>query len=757
MKKFIVVFVVIALFASQFAVNISANEVFSENLIEVSEEPLKNPAFSHKGGFYEDEVSLSISTDEPDTKIYYTTDGSDPVPGKESTSEFDEFIKIKSRSGDPNVLSLINTANPEYDGNITTPNGEVFKCTIIKALAITNDGARSDIVTNSYFIDENMKTRYSIPVISLVTDYANLFDSETGIYTSFNCMKKGSEWERPMHIEFFEPDGKLAFSQNIGARINGGYTRVYPQKSFRLYANEKYDAQEKFKYDVFQGSAKNSDNEVIDSFKRLLLRNGGNDWQGVMMRDSLIQGLVSHLNVDTQASRPCVLFLNGEYWGVHNIRERYDNHYLKSHYDLDKDKVAMLDVFETPEILEGTQDDVTAYFEDIVNYLEGNSITDENTYEQIKTKMDVENFIDYNITQIFVGNNDWPGNNVTIWKYKTDDGKYHPEAPKGQDGRWRWVIRDTDFGLGIWDRSPDHNTLGFALGSFTESGIEYANAPWAIFILTTLLKNDEFRNEFISRFADQLNTTFTTNRVKEKIEIAKSLIEEAMPEHYDRWNVYWLNMSYFKRNTLHMKEYARVRPDYVRGYIVNEFSNYGVKGPVSIKLNSDTSKGHIKINTIDIDASTPGVENQSEWSGIYFKGVPVTLKAVPSEGFEFCHWSGIRNISKTSDTISFIPTEDMSITAVYKPIGSPYVEEYYYGDFNDDKTVDAIDFALLRMKLLGITHTYRDNEDATFQKRVDVNGDTNINSVDFAYLRKFLLGKISEFPVGSKFKVEEIS
>lgn len=752
MKKIIVVFIVIALFVSQFAVNISANEVVSGNLNEGLAETLKNPVFSHMGGFYEDEFSLVISTEEPDTKIYYTIDGSDPIPRNESTSELEEFIKIKSRAGDPNILSTINTANPEYDGELTTPNGEVFKCTIIKAVAIRKDGVKSDIVTNSYFVDKDMKTRYSIPVISLVTDYANLFDSETGIYTRYNCMEKGVEWERPMHIEFFEPDGKLAFSQNIGTRINGGYTRVYPQKSFRLYANEKYDASAKFKYDVFQGSAKNADNEVIDSFKRLLLRNGGNDWQGVMMRDSLIQGLVEHLNLDTQASRPSVVFLNGEYWGVYNIRERYDNHYLKSHYDLDKDKVAILDLFETPEILEGTQDDVTAYFIDIVNYLEENSITDKNTYEQIKTKMDVENFIDYNITQIFVGNNDWPGNNVTIWKYKTDDGKYHPDAAKGQDGRWRWVIRDTDFGLGIWDRSPDHNTLGFALGSFTESGIEYANAPWAIFILKTLLKNDEFRNKFVSRFADQLNTTFTTNRVTQKIDIAKSLIEGAMPEHYDRWNVSWLNMPYFERNTSHMKEYARVRPDYVRGYIVNEFSNYGVEGSVSIKLNTDSSKGHIKINTIDIDVCTPGVENQSEWSGIYFKGVPVTLKAVPSVGFEFCHWSGIRNISKKSDTMSFIPTEDMSITAVYKPVGSSCSDEYYYGDFNDDKIVDSIDFALLRMELLGITHTNPNNEDATFQKRVDVNGDNKINSVDFAYLKKKLLGKISEFPLGIKFK-----
>jgi rhamnogalacturonan endolyase len=94
----------------------------------------------------------------------------------------------------------------------------------------------------------------------------------------------------------------------------------------------------------------------------------------------------------------------------------------------------------------------------------------------------------------------------------------------------------------------------------------------------------------------------------------------------------------------------------------------------------------------------------------------------------------------------------MCITAVYKPVGSSCSDEYYYGDFNDDKIVDSIDFALLRMELLGITHTNSNNEDATFQKRVDVNGDSKINSVDFAYLKKKLLGKISEFPLGIKFK-----
>lgn len=367
--------------------------VFSEatpkasNIYTSATTAVKMPVFSHQGGFYESAFNLKISTDELKVKIYYTLDGSDPVPGVAGTYEYIGGIDIKSRAGEPNVLSMIENISADTVWNPwKEPNGTVFKCSIVKAVAIREDGVKSKIVTNTYFVDPNMKTRYSIPVISLVTDSDNLFDSTTGIYINTNCEKKGSEWERPMHIEFFEPDGSLGFSQYIGARLNGEWSRKFPQKSFRLYADGGYDDTDKFKYDVFSGLTKKVNGEKLDSFARLILSNGANDNSTLMLRDEVLQSLVSHLKIDTQAYRPSVVFLDGEYWGIYNIRERYDKKYLKAHYNLNKDKVAILDIWEEPVIQEGTAADVLAYTKDIIDYLKSNPITKQSTYEYIKTK-----------------------------------------------------------------------------------------------------------------------------------------------------------------------------------------------------------------------------------------------------------------------------------------------------------------------------------------------------------------------------------
>ncbi|NLD45999.1 MAG: dockerin, partial [Clostridiaceae bacterium] len=584
--------------AAEFVI-FSKSTPLASNVYTPEATAVKMPVFSHKGGFYNEKFDLKITTDEADVKIYYTKDGTDPEPGNESTIEFEGNIEINGRTGDPNVYSLYRNPMPDYYPSWQDPNGEIFKCTVLKAVAIREDGVKSKIVTHSYFVEPNMKTRYSIPVVSLVTDPANLFDSEKGIY-SYNYLNKGSEWERPMHMEFFEPDGTLGFSQYVGARISGGETRYLPQKSFRIYFDKGYDDKNKVKYDIFPGLTKRGDGKKLDTFERLILRNGGNDNQSLLFRDSLLQGLVSHLKIDIQASRPSVVFLDGEYWGIYNFRERYDSEYIKYHYNADKEKVAMLDVWEYPEVLEGENSDAGAYMSDLIYYLKENSISQPGTYEYIKTKMDLENYIDYNIAQIMVGNNDWPGNNTTVWKYKTEDEKYNPEAPYGLDGRWRWMLRDTDFGYGIWGKSPAHNTLCFALGDFIEPGMEYANSPGIVFLLNTLLENEDFRNEFINHFADQMNTSFRPERVHEEIDKAKKAIELEMPEHLERYTSWGLSMNSWYRDIDYIKYYATERPYYVRRHITDKFESAGVTGTGTIKLNTDSSKGYIRINSIDI-------------------------------------------------------------------------------------------------------------------------------------------------------------
>ncbi|HEY9061211.1 MAG TPA: CotH kinase family protein [Pseudobacteroides sp.] len=665
---------------------------------------IEEPAFSQNGGFYTGAFNLSLTTTETNSKIYYTKNGSDPVPGAEGTFEYTTSINIKSRAGEANVLSMIQNISGDKDTPWIAPVGEVFKCTTIKATVVKSDGKKSKVITHSYFVDPNIKTRYSLPVISLVTDKANLFDNSKGIYVNGNFLNEGQEWERPIHMEFFEKDGTLGFSHDSGVRIHGGWSRKYPQKTFRMYA-EGYGDTDSFKYDIFPGLTKEANGKKLNSFKTILLRNAGNDWSSAMMRDEIMHKIVSHLDVETMAYRPSVVFLNGEYWGIYNIRERYDKHYLASHFNLDKDKVAILDYVsgsvEKLDVQEGTPDDATAFMTDITNYLKSNSITQKATYEQIKTKMDVSNFIDYNISEIFFGNTDWPNNNVSMWRYKTDDGKYHPEAPIGQDGRWRWFVKDMDFGLGLYNKSVTHNTLNYATVEFSEGG--RSNYPWSVFLLKTLLQNTEFRNEFINRFADHINTTFDPVRVNQIVDEAKSAIEAAMPEHSNRWNIIKMTATRptdatWTKNVEAIKEYASSRPANVRQHIISKFGTNGVTGTVSIKLNSTAQQGYVRINSLDIKSDTPGVTNPEAWTGTYFKGVPVTIKAVAQGGYKFDHWEGVTGLDASSEIITITPSENCNLTAVFKvdnvvvtptPVSSYKISGYISTEIESDANMKS--------------------------------------------------------------------
>ena len=631
---------------------------------------VKPPLFSKEGGFYTNEFELSVTSEVYGAKIYYTTNGSDPVPGEKGTLLYDGPIKIKSRAGEENVLSMIKEVSDSW----SAPKGEVFKCTTLKAVAVREDGEKSKIITHTYFVDPDIKTRYTLPVISVVTDYDNLFDPSNGIYTANNASKKGDEWERPVHIEYFDTNGKLGFSQNIGLRIHGNASRGLPQKSLRIYADGENGDLGKIKYEVFPGLTKTGSGKSLKTFERLILRNCGNDWNIAHMRDELTHTLVSHISgLDTQAVRPAILFLNGEYWGIYYIRERYDKDYFKNHYDLDNDKVAILEFSkkEEPEIQEGTSEDAEAYKKDVIDYLKSNSITDTKTYEYIKTKIDVDNFIIYYITQIFCGNTDWQANNTVIWKYKTEDGKYNPEASYGMDGRWRWVLKDTDLGFGY------HNDFSVTRDSLSDAIGDTRNPRWYNFLFQTLLKNTEFRNQFINCFADQLNTTFNSERVLQVIKEFEDTLSPEMLEHSNRWQTRKLideniEDSTWSRNVQVIKDYAKRRPEYIIGFIENKFRNEGVTGTAKINLKTDSKKGFIKINSIDIKSSTPGVKDPNEWEGIYFTGIPVKLKAIANDGYVFDHWEGI---SGDSDTIEFIHDKPITVTAVFKQVSAAIPEE----------------------------------------------------------------------------------
>jgi hypothetical protein len=622
----------------------------SSNISQGFEGITPMPVFSHISGSYTDEFELEISSTMENVQIYYTLDGSTPTTG---SNQYAGTISISSLVGTPNDISLIPTNNnpdpgPPYYEGWQPPTGEVFKVNVVRAVVVKENHLPGPVATHSFLVDESGQDRYSLPLFFLNTDRENFFDPDIGIYipgNHNNMFQRGREWERPMHLELLENDGTKAFSGDMGVRIHGGTTRSRPRKSLRIYARNDY-GDSWINYQLFP-------EKPVHQYKRFLLRNSGNDWDQAVFRDGFMQYLARDLNVETQYYRPAILFLNGEYWGIHNIRDRYDQHYIFSHYGLQEHEMTI--VQNNSYFAYGNPDGVQHY-NSMRSFINNNNMASQGNFEHVQTLMDTQSFIDEQITGIFIMNTDWPGNNVNYFRRLID---YDPQAPPGMDGRWRWHILDTDFGFWLdffyvpgVDQGAAHNTLAMA----TEpNGPSWPNPSWSTFLLRNLLNNEGFKNDFINRFADLMNTTFKSENVVAVLDSIETALQPEMQEHIDRWRRP-VSMNEWHENLQRMRTFAQQRPTYTRIHIRDHFNLSGIYN-LQLAVN-DPEMGGININTIAPDVS-------SGWSGIYFRSIPIKLKAVPEPGYRFSHWSGTQGSNDESWTVSF--NGDASLTAHFEP------------------------------------------------------------------------------------------
>lgn len=628
----------------------------SPKVLPFAKSPVDEPIFSRMGGFYAEEFMLELITSEPEGVIYYTLDGSIPHPdnvhpdpdmpieNRAVTYVYEKPIAIDGLENKNNDITRIPTNRMRRGDRVwIEPRGETFKAVVVRAI-VEKQGILSNIVTHSFFIDNKLHNRYSFPVISISTYNSYLFDDDIGIYVygnNTNYNRRGYNWEIPIHIEFFEKDGNLAFSHNAGARIHGSFTRRFPQKSLRLYSRKEYGP-EYFAYQFFNDKA-------VDKFKTIILRNSGNDWNLTMFRDAAMQSLIQHLNLDTQYSRPTIVFINGHYWGIHNVRDRYDEYYLSYHYNVDQSDVVILDRAGS---LHTGREGEEAHYHNMLSFIRENGLVSKNNYEYIQTQMDVDNFIKYYATQIYNANTDWPHANIRYWRYTGDE--YSSESPPELDGRWRWLVFDVDRSLGYrGKREIDHNTIHWVVTS--ERNARHS------FLFRSLLHNESFRNDFLNVFADLLNTTFHPARVINTIGKFENIYSPEITEHIARWGG---PRSYenWQRNIDVMREFAGRRPDIVREHIVE---NFNLSGTANVTLIADQERGYITINSLMITDDTPGIENSALWSGSYFAGIPIQITAVPLEGYRFEGW---KEIQDEEAMLTKVLERDITLTAVFSEI-----------------------------------------------------------------------------------------
>ncbi len=676
---------------------------------------LEPPVFSRSGGFFQNDFNLDIQHPDTAVTIIYTTDGSEPcIDNLEGTTYFyknqypfypdspfgdtlsqaftsyvyGQPIVIEDRSPHPDKISLISSTvhDPYY-----FPEEPVFKGTVIRARAYQDQMIPSEITTHTYFVTPHSSNRFSLPVLSISVQEDLLFDYEQGIYVPGldadqwrldnpnepfswpfrgNFRREGIDWEYPAHIELFEkPSMQRAMGRNIGLRIHGGASRSFPMKSFRLYARNQYTSSH-LEYPFFES-------RPDDKYKRLILRNSGNDfpttiWEPqynsrTMFRDAAIQAIVQHMNFGTQAYQPFILFINGEYWGLINARERIDKYYLERVYGADPENIDLL------TSRSGVKEGDNLHYLKTISYIEDHGLAEDVHYDYIQTRIDTESFMDYQIAQIYADNTDWPGNNIDFWRLRTDE--YQPDAPYGHDGRWRWLMFDMDFGFGLWDRegSYQHNMLEFATD---DDGPGWPNPPWSTFLLRSFLENESFLHGFINRFADQLNTAFLPERVVSVIYDMKNTIAPEVRDHYARWG--WpAEQEEWEEKVEVMVEFAEKRPHYQKQHIKDFFE---LEGTYRLDLDvSNPLKGHIRINTIEIKPSTPGVSDDPyPWTGIYFKEIPIELEAIPVPGYRFSHWEGASNSS--SALIELTPGENIQLKAHFERLTHHVLLHYWLLD-----------------------------------------------------------------------------
>lgn len=561
--------------------------------------------FSKGSGTYPEAFDLELTCDTA-TAIYYTTDGSDPSdPANTSRQQYAPgSIHVADREGDPNVLSAIDPIlfdatnvkasadGKSFESTVEKPaDDDVDKCTVIKAAAQFADGTCSAVTTNTYFIGEMADhidgirqsceaAGMDLSVMSISMDADDLFDSKKGIYVKgdvfnqalekyfadggsigwsasdtcrgmdANYKQKGKEWERKTHIDYFESDGtntSCKLQQDCGIRIQGNYSRSDYQKSFRLYARADY-GEKNFKYG-FWNQAKDDSGNVIEKYKKIVLRNGGNCAFTTKFADSYWQSLMEGIDCDKQSARPCVVYLNGEYWGVYVLQDDYCGAYFENKHGVDKDSVIIykgdaeanrvlgykLDEGELPEGV--TNEDY--YFQDIENFMrEHNDLSNPADYEAFCQLVDADSALDYFATQVWINNKwDWPGKNWSMWKSTIND----PTNPYA-DGKWRFLMYDVEFG-GISGRDDARaNTVANSKLLLTGTAEKEEDTNWDkpnVRCFALLMTNPGFREKFNARLTSFSDTMFERSHILERANQFRDVYQPILDQFFNRFPTLW--------------------------------------------------------------------------------------------------------------------------------------------------------------------------------------------------------------------------
>jgi len=406
-------------------------------------------------------VTVTIQVAEPDAKIHYTLDGKKPT-----------------------------SASAVYAGPI-----RVDHSLVVKAIAVRPDYLPSDSVSRTLL----KETPHSLPVLSLSGNPADLVGA-AGALTSVDFKK-----EIPVEFAFYEEDGRLGIDYQAGVELHGQFSRKEGQRSLEVKFRSSYGESE-VTYPFFP-------DYDVTTFRRLVLRTSGQDWKITKVRDSFMTRIVQgQLSIDTMAVRNCVVYVNGKYWGLYEIREKLDQFYVASHYGVDSNKVDLIK--GNNMVVAGSYKDMA----DLIQYCRAHDLRDPTAYKAVLARINENSLMDWIIAESFFSNSD--SGNKKFWRPTTEGGQY------------RWMLFDLDWAMFSSTYKSDRlkgdllDPAGHGQGNWFNTTLQ-----------VKLMENPDFEEKFIERYAKFLNTTFKTDRMVKILDQSLAIIRDEMPRQIARWEL----------------------------------------------------------------------------------------------------------------------------------------------------------------------------------------------------------------------------
>ncbi len=536
-----------------------------------------------------------------------------------------------SAPADHEIFYFLNGQMSELPQAYSVPLN-IDKTVTISAFCSADSLIDSRLAYASYFFGVS----HSLPVVNLHLDSLTLFDDSTGIYmlgydyTPVHPYWGANYWKDTLitvFFEYYDQEMNRQVAVECDLKIHGGTSsRVKPMKALRLICQNKYE-EDNFEYPFFS-------NKAVNRFDKLILRNAGGDFNKAHMKDGVFHKLAidENLDIDVQAYQPVVVYINGHYWGVQELRERTDKSYFQINYDADP---KTLNLLEEDELI-AIEGDSTEFVE-LSNLINTSDMGLDVNYDSANLQLDMTSLADYFVYELFLNNRDWPYNNMRLWN--------SPEHP-----RYRYILNDLDGSAKYFGNDPlDLHSLETIMGSWGDSNVH-------ILIFRSLLVNAEFKRYFVNRYADLMNTSFSASLIQPFIDSAKQVIAPEMAQHFAKWP--WPPYNEWETNVEKLKDFFTDRVDIVR----NELSVvFGLPQSTEVYFGIyPRDAGSILCNTILL--------NEFPFKGDYFSTNAIDLRAEEQIPGTFLYWENITTSEiYVTQTIQIDPREGDSIIAVFAP------------------------------------------------------------------------------------------